>query len=125
MQRNMDLIRDILLRVEGDPMLDGAHGSYAFEESDFPAHSPDEIAYHVNLLLEDGFLKPESYPSQDTPALAIERLTSAGHDFLDNIRNDDIWSKIKARLAGLGGVSLTIVAALAEAEIKKRLSLGN
>jgi len=118
----MDLVREVLLRIEGDPMLDGAHSSYAPEASDFPGHSADEIAYHINLLLEEGFLKaPE--PTFQTSALAVARLTSAGHNFLDNIRNQDIWSKTKAKFKGLGGVGLTVIAAIAEAEVKKHLGL--
>ncbi len=118
----MDLIREVLLRIEGDPMLDGAHSSYAFEESDFPGHSAEEIAYHINLLLEDGFLNAPD-PTFQTPALAVARLTSAGHDFLDNIRNEDIWCKTKAKFKGLGGVGLAVIAAIAEAEVKKYLGL--
>jgi hypothetical protein len=54
---------------------------------------------------------------------AVSRLTWEGHEFLDNIKDVGVWEKTKERLQGIPGVALTVVAALAEAEIKKRLGL--
>jgi Hypothetical protein (DUF2513) len=52
----MDLVREILLRVNADPSLNGLR-FVVFSPTDFPGHTQDEIAYHVDLLFEAGFVK--------------------------------------------------------------------
>jgi hypothetical protein len=64
----MDLIREILLRVNADPSLNGSRFE-VFSPSEFPGHTQDEIAYHVDLLFEAGFVK--GLETLDAPAPAI------------------------------------------------------
>jgi hypothetical protein len=119
MQRDMDLVRDLMLRIEADPVLDG-NRFIAFNKSDdFPGHSVDEVTYHVDLLLEAGLVKGHS----GNPNPLISQLTWKGHEFLDDIRDPSIWASVKERTKGLTSVALTVVAAVAEAEIKKKLGL--
>jgi hypothetical protein len=72
-------------------------------------------------LIEAGFLKGKI--EMGTPLHVISRLTWKGHEFLDDIRDSGIWEKTKKRLSGLPSVSLSIVAEIAKAEIKKHLGL--
>lgn len=53
----------------------------------------------------------------------IKALTWDGHEFLDNVKSDDIWSKVKQQAAAVPGVGLKVLAALAESELKKRFGL--
>jgi hypothetical protein len=117
--RDMDLIRDILLHVEADPTLDGT-GRMPFDNAaDFPSHSLKEIMYHADLLIESGMLKGNV--GGEMPM--VSRLTWNGHEFLDSIRNPEIWERVKERLTGLGTVGLTLVWELAKAELRKKLKL--
>ena len=75
MERDMDLIRDILLKVAADPELDGSRFKL-FDTSDFEGYSQEEIAYHIDLLFEADFVK--GVASLDAPAPAISRLTWEG-----------------------------------------------
>lgn len=43
-ERNMDLIREVLLKVEADPEMDGYHYKL-FDSSDFPGYANEQIAY--------------------------------------------------------------------------------
>jgi hypothetical protein len=52
----MDLVREILLRVNAHPSLNGSRFE-VFSTADFPGHTQDEIAYHIDLLFEAGFVK--------------------------------------------------------------------
>lgn len=54
------------------------------------------------------------------------RLTWKGHDFLDDIRNEGVWQKVRATLANekLQTASFGVVAALAKDIIKRNLGLG-
>lgn len=117
--RDMDLIRDILLRVEADPKLEGTDWMPFDKASEFPGHSLKEIQYHADLLIESGMLNGNA--SGDVPM--ISRLTWNGHEFLDSIRNPEIWQRVKERVTGLGTVGLALIWELAKAELRKKLKL--
>jgi Hypothetical protein (DUF2513) len=72
-----------------------------------------------DLVIEAGFVKGNT--SIGMPM--ISKLTWQGHEFLDNVKDHDIWSKTKERVKGLPGVAITVVAEIAKAEIMKRLGL--
>ncbi len=117
-KRDTDLIRDLLIKVEENPEMDFTRefpcGS---PELDIAGHSPDELAYHLKMLITEGYLK-------GNPAVpVVSGLTMAGHDFLGSIRDPGIWNKTKQRIDGLPGIALKIVAAIAEAELKRHLGL--
>jgi len=57
------------------------------------------------------------------PMQVVRGLTWEGHEFLDNIKNDDIWGKTKKHFSDFSGVELRIVASFAEEELKKKLHL--
>jgi hypothetical protein len=119
-KRDMDLIRDILRKVEADPRMDGSR-YVVFDTSDFEGHSQAEIAYHIDLLFENDFVK--GIATLDAPAAAISRLTWQGHEFLADISAPDVWEKVKERTKGLPEVGITLVWELAKAELKKKLGL--
>ena len=124
MKRDMELIRNLLLHVENDPLFDGTHFVSPDIASEFDPsgeHSMDELAYHLELLMEAGFLKGKSGIGFGAPM--VNKLTWKGHEFLDDIRDQDIWAKTKERLKGLQSVALSVVSEVAKAEIKKRLGL--
>jgi hypothetical protein len=54
------------------------------------------------------------------------RLTWDGHEFLDSIRDDSVWSAVKKRLAPIGGsVSIGVLRAVAVEVVKSRLGLSD
>jgi hypothetical protein len=114
----MDLIREILLRVEANRQLDGT--SYVtYDESDFAGHSREEIFYHIDLLFEAGFIK--GLVTMESPA--ISRLTWEGHEFIASIKDSGIWEKVKERAKGLPELTIMLAWELAKAELKKRVGL--
>jgi hypothetical protein len=120
----MDLIRELLLKMEADERLDGTRSIqfHSPDEMGFSDHSAKEVGYNLNLLIEAGYLLGTSKPDiEQIPR--IRRLTWQGHEFIANIQNDDIWSRTKARIAGLSHVALPIIAAIAESEVKQKLGL--
>ena len=118
MTRDMDLIRAVLLAIEGNPACDGRHW-VTLDPGQFKPHAIDEINYHVQLLIEARFVEGNVGPVVPT----ISKLTWRGHEFLDNTRDQDIWSKTKERIKGLASVALSVAAEIAQAEVKKRLGL--
>jgi hypothetical protein len=120
-ERDMDFIREVLLKVEADGELDGHHFK-SFDASYFPGHTNEQVAYHVEQLVEAGLLKGEGRTLQSTAPI-VSRLTWQGHEFLDNIKDIGVWQQVKVRIAGLPGLALPVIAKIAEAEIMKKLGL--
>jgi hypothetical protein len=52
LERDMDLIREVLLKVEVDSEMDGYHYKF-FDFSDFPGYTDEQVACHVEQLLEN------------------------------------------------------------------------
>jgi|SRR5579863_2247659 len=119
MNRDMDLIRDLLFRIEADPKCDGTGWISFNKPEDLCGHSPEEVSYHLSVLRDGGYIKANT--SGSTPM--VSRLTWQGHEFLDNIKDVGVWKSTKEKVKGMSGVALGVVAAIAEAEIKKRLHL--
>ena len=85
MKVDVELVRQILLKVEEMPF-DGA-----FHNIGVDGRSPNEIAYHVMILHEAGFVEAMDLGLSWKPI----RLTYSGHQFLDAARDDSIWEKAK------------------------------
>lgn len=116
MKRDMDLVRDILLRVEqdGDAPVDG-----------FPGHSEDDVLEHIELVVEAKLLAGEVVRTMGGGGMAlIERLTWDGHDYLDEVRDATVWAKTKKMIAEKGGgASFAIVKALASRFVSQKFGL--
>ena len=90
MKRNMELVRELLLRVEAEQGFDSLASKY----------SQEEIVGHVEILLDAKLLDGEIYHDvSGGPGLPhIQRLTWAGHEFLDNARNETVWNKVMSTI---------------------------
>jgi len=121
MKRDMDLVRALLAQIEEDDRFSGAEAFLAHEAFTVSPYTPEEVGYHVLLLLDAGYLKGNS----EVPSMpVIERLTWEGCEFLENTRDPEIWEKAKERAKTLRGVSIAILLEIVKAEIKKKLGLG-
>ena len=102
MKRNMDLIRDILLfgEAKSEPWF-----ASNVQIGDWPA---EETVYNIGLCFDAGFFRGENAGTLGGgPDWLVNRITYDGHEFLDSVRNDTVWSKVKAR-AKEQGVELTV-----------------
>ena len=88
MPRDVDLIRDLILRFE-------QNGT-----SVPPGRSQQEVAYHVKQLIDEGFvegrvvMKPS--PGKLLPhSFFINDITWKGHDFSKAVRDESVWCRTK------------------------------
>ena len=77
MHRDMDLIREILLKIEELPY-DGG-----FRPIEIEGRASYEIAYHVMILAEARLIEAQNVTTHDGIDWRPKRLTYAGHEFLD------------------------------------------
>ncbi len=87
MKRDMDLCRKILFAIEED------ESGRPISDLKIEDYSAKEIMYHCELLYQEGFL--QGYKKYFGDQFSVGSLTWEGHDFLDKIREDTVWNKIK------------------------------
>lgn len=96
MKRDWELIRAILVKVEETPDL--TTRLFAERFAQWPA---DAVNYHLWLLIQSGLLTGQC--NADAPRAGLVcygvALTWAGHEFLDAVRSETAWNRIKMRLA--------------------------
>ena len=89
-ERDMDLIRDLMLAIEKNPEMDYTRQfPISHPALDIPGYSPEQVSYHAKLLLTNDYVKG-NWPF-------VSGLTMEGHDFLDNIRDPGVWKSAKQR----------------------------
>lgn len=119
MKRDLDLIREILLGIEVNPQYNGTRvldPSLTFGLSD---RQLDEIAYHVGMLIEDGYVTGKQ--TKQPGIYVVFGLTISGHDYLDSIRDPAIWMKTKEGAERAGGFTLSLIGELAKGFIKTKI----
>lgn len=101
MTRGWEIIRAILLRLESAETPNAVVNMTHFDEFDEQA-----VAYNMRILKEANCIEAkfiESHTGDNLIAAAIARkLTPLGHDLLDAIRNDTVWSQIRKIFASKG-----------------------
>ncbi|MHB0763180.1 DUF2513 domain-containing protein [Stutzerimonas sp. NM35] len=89
MKRDWELVRKILMAVEGLQS-----GAQAVTGRDVPGYDHALVSYHIFLMKEAGLLDAtcSSGFGSGRECHAFE-LTWAGHEFLDQIRTQGVWNK--------------------------------
>lgn len=98
MKRDWELIRKIMLAIEASPC-DMQVSSFSIKDYD-----PEIVGYHIKLLSDALLVEAINSSSDETMyEYYAQDLTLAGHEFLDNIRSDTNWNKIKTLIKSKGG----------------------
>ena len=120
MRRNMDLLRALLLAVEGndDP--------YALVNPRIEGHGEPEICHHIALLDDAGLITARDRSAIGIYFWSAGQLTWAGHEFLDLVRDDAVWAAVKRRVGAVaaGGLAFEILAEEARRELRRRIDDG-
>ena len=98
MKRDWDLIREILLRLE-----EKGPEAPTIRATDFGEERRHQAAYNVEILEEAGLIDARMAKSLNAPPdfLAL-RLTWSGHELLDTIRSETVWTQTKETFVSKG-----------------------
>jgi hypothetical protein len=124
MKRDMDLIRELLLRLEARPM---ELGDAAVITPEDPAlavagFNIAQINHHLDLIHQAGFIDDGGHPEAGPMfGFVFLGITWAGHDFLDSVRDPVIWAKTKKGATDAGGFTLDLLKDLAKGYLKKQI----
>lgn len=120
MKRNMDLIRHLLLYLEEkpDPSLVKAEDIVA------EGFSAGEVQYHLNLMFQAGLINGEDVRSTTSARLISVLpfdLTWQGHEFLEAIRDPEIWRQAKAGASRAGTAGIDFIWSIAKALLRNAI----
>lgn len=121
MRRDMDLIRELMLKLEA--MDCGPNSVYLFKPGDedlaVDGFTDEEVSYHLALITEAGLI--EHRGSRVMNGFMFSRLSWAGHDFVDSVRSPEVWAKTKKGVEAAGGFTVDLLKDLAKGFIKKQV----
>jgi hypothetical protein len=98
MKRDMELMRKILLAIEKEY----EPGQESIDGLKIDGYNRSRIAEHCDLLFQQGLIR--EYDSDHSRSGGISQfkignLTAQGYDYLELIRNNERWEKIKAEIS--------------------------
>src|SRR5688500_16315619 len=104
MQRDMDLVRQILLAVEDHP------NGFAPNDITIAGYTSEQISYHAHLMGEAGLLNVIDITTNDStgPEGMIRSMTWLGHEFIEAAREPSRWNQAKQVLHKAGGASFQV-----------------
>jgi Hypothetical protein (DUF2513) len=85
MQRNMDLVRMVLMKLEACP------SGWAPADLEITSFPEDQIGYHAHIMLEEGLITACDVTHLESPGpeAVPTGLTWKGHEFLELARDQD------------------------------------
>lgn len=120
MKRDLNLLRNIMLKLEERPILQDNISSIFKNKTE---EEYVQISDHIKLLEDLGYLELGSCLIGVIPAFdyCIVRITNDGYTFIENIRDKNIWEKIKPKILLSGNLALEFVKALAISVITSKI----
>jgi len=135
MQLNPDCVRDILFYIEDNTgynetaEFENVTGKSLFSPTELNTEHPsyclinkygaDVLYYHLNYCEKSGLVEDsEEY----TDIIYISDLTPMGHEFLSNIRADNVWTNTKEIANKVGSKSLDSLIQISSSVITKMIN---
>ncbi len=117
MQRNMDLVRTILMRIEDSP------SGWAAHPFGIAGFTPEQVGYHAHIMMEDGLIEGVDVTTFESkgPEAMPRALTWKGHEFLDLARDQKRWNQAKAIIGKVGSAPLAVWARVLNDLVLKEL----
>jgi hypothetical protein len=119
MKRDMELVRKILFAIED------SDSGWAPDEYNIEGYTEQQINYHALLIVDAGLALGQDISGfGDSAEGSISRLTWAGADFLDAVRNESQWKRAQSIVKEkVGSVTMDVLKALLAQIAKDTLGL--
>ena len=128
MKLNYDCVRSVLLTVEKSKTIDEELNlnplavETIFEQ--LPKYEDSEILYTIEKLKEAGYINAAlHFAAGHFIDGAVSSITYSGHEYLDNIREPEVWRKVKTMLKNAGAITLPLISLAAQLLIGSQLTV--
>lgn len=107
MRLNHECVRDLLLYIEEN--LD-YNDELEINKLQLKNYSLEELLYTAQRLAEADYINCDNsiQIDDDYPIIIVDSISYKGHQFLDTIRDNQVWDKTKKVLSVLKSVSIEI-----------------
>lgn len=112
MELKQDCVRYVLLSLEDQgfgmtrhPVTDTEIADKLFND----IYSKDDIFYTLMLLDNGGFIIAKPMSQKLSLGLLVSSLSWSGHELLDSIRDEEVWTQTRKATSGLKSVSIGIL----------------
>jgi hypothetical protein len=126
LKRDMDYIRQLLLEIEGGKTVFNTLSSEAAKiirkpppEKPVSEEEAEKLREHLKLMWRADLI--ESFSESGGGEADVGGLTWKGHDFLNSIRDPEIWRKTKDGAAAVEGWTVDLLIDLAKGFFKKQV----
>jgi hypothetical protein len=134
MKRDLNLVREILLRLE--PLSANPDRPVPLDIGkpplDIPNYTDEQIVYHIRIMEDGGLISYSSgitTPGLGAPVPSDVRfrlprfngLRWQGHEFLDDVRDPKTWEATQKKFSKVGNVSLQVALEIARAYLRTHL----
>jgi hypothetical protein len=124
MKLDHDKVRKFLIAIEDSTDI---HGLSEVEANQFAKENDlnrEELAYMVTKLSEGDLITGNvKGASNRVYWINAGNLTYSGHEYLDNIRDDKVWSAVKKAGKGIASMSLSIAVELGKTKLREMVGL--
>ncbi len=116
MKLDKDLVREILLALEADDS-----DPRSVKRLNIPGYSYPQVVYTVSILAEGGLIEALNASSCDGFDWLPQRLTFDGHEYIETIRDAEVWRKTKEIANKAGVFSLQVLIEIGKTVVKQEL----
>lgn len=116
MRLNNDCIREMLLYLEKSTTYEYPFIAAQDLITHLKEYDEDVVNYHIAKVQQGGLVDEVNY--RNKIPLDVSGLSWKGHEYIDAIRDDKVWQKLKTSTDNLDSVSFPVLVRLAEEVIK-------
>ena len=118
MKRDLDLVRQLLLKIEALPPIPPVQ--YRIGEVEDPV-----LLKHLEMLIAAGLVDGKISQSHGTrgDVITISGLTWEGHEWIETVRSQDLWNETKSALLEHGALTYELTKEVAGKLLRARLGL--
>ena len=122
MKRDLDYIRELLLKIEDGTKVfetidDETAAHLGMGPTGLSRQDGEKLVEHLGLIEDAGFVEMQ----RSSGAIYVQRMTWVGHDFLDSVRDPEIWKKTKDGATAAGGFTVELLRDLAKGLVKTQI----
>ena len=108
MKLNLDCVRSTMLAIENFSFGEECRMNQLMEKPELEGFLENDVEYTCLKLLEAGYIDADTIQVLRSPEriVCVSDLTFQGHEFLNTIRSDSNWGKVKntAKQAGISSI---------------------
>ncbi len=121
MKLDINCVRDVLLEFESLPI--DCHTPASFPKSN-SEHGEESVEYTLAKLKEAGYINADIrlYPNGRYDFYGIYDITFPGHQFLEKIRDNKVWTATKTVAGKVGSKAFDVIAQIASSVITQLIT---